>query len=276
MPLNGDGWAPTTFRRFVRSFGSALGTAFVETELGFGYLKGLGNPEGPHALACELVGSCLAEWLGAETLDFSLMQITPDDEIPFPSGGRVTPGTAFVSRAEQSAFPWGGEGGILERVTNPQMFTQLVVLDTWTRNCDRRAPDGSRVNLDNVLLVQYSEPPRQLKLLAMDFTHAFTCGQQLSRRLSNIENVRDTKLFGLFPEFEAFLDRAEVRRCATKLAEFNATIGEEILGRIPVEWEVSNEVRSVWTKFLIERAQFLAEHIEELIWTQLELIAERE
>jgi hypothetical protein len=110
----------------------------------------------------------------------------------------------------------------------------------------------------------------------MDFTHAFTCGQQLSRRLSNIENVRDTKLFGLFPEFEAFLDRAEVRRCATKLAEFNATIGEEILGRIPVEWEVSNEVRSVWTKFLIERAQFLAEHIEELIWTQLELIAERE
>src|SRR5260370_39561213 len=114
MPLNGDGWAPTTFRRFVRSFGSALGTAFVETEQGFGYLKGLGNREGPHALACELVGSCLAEWMGAATLDFCLMQMTPDDEIPFLSGGRVTPGATFVSRAEQTAFPWGRAGGILE------------------------------------------------------------------------------------------------------------------------------------------------------------------
>jgi hypothetical protein len=33
------------------------GTARVDTDLGEGYIKALGNPEGPHILACELIGS---------------------------------------------------------------------------------------------------------------------------------------------------------------------------------------------------------------------------
>jgi hypothetical protein len=46
--------------------------ACVETDAGEGFLKAMGNPESPHVLACELVGTLLAEWLGLPTLEARL------------------------------------------------------------------------------------------------------------------------------------------------------------------------------------------------------------
>jgi len=134
VPLHGNGWRPTQVTRFVQGIGTSTGPARVDTDLGEGYFKGLGNPEGPHALACEFVGSMLADWLGLTTLDYALVQVTEDDEIPFLKGGRVLPGLAFISRAEPGGFNWGGNAKELKSIINPQEISGLVVMDTWTLN----------------------------------------------------------------------------------------------------------------------------------------------
>jgi len=53
-----------------------------------------------------------------------------------------------------------------------------------------------------------------LVLKAIDHTHAFTCGRELTRRISNLDEVRDSTVFGRFPEFESFLDPEHVRAAA--------------------------------------------------------------
>lgn len=78
-------------------------TAEIMTDAGRSYIKAMGNPEGPHALACEYVGTQLARWFGLRTFDFALMNLEEIDEIPLDKGRLAMPGPAFVSRAEQGA-----------------------------------------------------------------------------------------------------------------------------------------------------------------------------
>jgi hypothetical protein len=268
VPLHGNGWRPQNVTRFIQSFGTAAGTARVDTDLGEGYIKALGNPEGPHILACELVGSQLAEWLGLSTLDFALIEVTTDDEIPLLNGGSAAAGPAFISRSEPTGFPWGGSVDALEAVYNRCDISGLVVLDTWTLNCDRHAPGGRRVNLDNVFLVQYPGSKKKVLLKAMDLTHAFTCGREINRRISFIDNVRDEQVYGLFPEFQGFLDRTEIKRFAARLRQFNADLASEFISRVPREWDVPNEARSAWAGMITQRAQFVSETIEMRLWPQ--------
>ncbi|MGD0830951.1 MAG: HipA family kinase [Terracidiphilus sp.] len=240
----------------------------MDTDLGEGYIKALGNPEGPHALACEFVGSILADWLGLTTLDFSLVEVSGDDEIPFLKGGKALPGPAFISRLEPSGFPWGGTAKQLRSVINPHEISGLVVIDTWTLNYDRHAPDGRRVNRDNVLLIQCGKKER---LLAMDFTHAFRHEGKIDKRLSFSEKIRDAKVYGLFPEFIKFLDREHVRQFAARLAQFRGAVAEETINLVPRAWDVNQEGRSAWAKLITERAHFVSETLELALWPQLEL-----
>lgn len=270
MPLHGNGWRPTRVTRFIRSIGSATRTAQVDTDIGEGYLKALGNPEGPHSLACELVGSLMAEWLGLTTLDFALVEVKNDDEIPFFDGGKALPGPAFISRADPLAIPWGGEVRDLHRVVNHLEISGLVVLDTWILNCDRHAPDGRRVNRDNVLLSQV-QGTSGLRLTAMDFTHAFTCGGDITRRISHIERRHDEKIYGLFKEFEGFLNRDEVKRLAGVLGRITPERANEFIRMVPNSWEVDVGSRTAWATLLVDRARFLSENIEQILWPQLEL-----
>ena len=271
MPLNGSGWQPQKFVRFVKSFGSALRTCLVETDHGPGYLKGLGNPEGPHALACELVGTELADWLRLPTLDYAILTVQPNDDISIGENERVNPGPAFITRREEFALPWGGDDGTLANISDVSVISKLVVIDTWLRNCDRHAPDGLRRNLDNVLLIKELGSRRALRLVAMDFTHAFTCGNELTKRISQIDHVNDQRVYGLFPEFRPWIDRRVVRACAKRLEELSADETSRIVRSIPHQWEVPDPVRASLTSFILNRARFLAAHIEEIIWTQMTL-----
>jgi hypothetical protein len=255
--------------RFIQSFGTAAGTARIDTDGGEGYIKALGNAEGPHILACELVGSLLADWLGLPTLDFALIDVTADDEIPFYGGGIASPGPAFISRAEQGTT-WGGTADELKAAHNQHDISGLVVLDTWVRNCDRYAPEGIRVNRDNVFFVQYPGSKKEVLLKAIDFTHAFACGRALNRQLGFIDNVRDERIYGLFPEFTGFLNREEVRRLATRLSEFGRPLAVEFTARLPNAWEVDNQTKSIWATMIAERAQFVSETIESRLWPQQE------
>ena len=276
MPLNGSGWQPNRCVRSVRFFGSALRTALVETDQGFGYLKGLGNPEGPHPLACELLGSELADWLGLPTLDYSLVEIQSGDEIPTSSNARVAPGRAFISKREELAFTWGGDAGTIEHIANVEAISQLVVIDTWIRNCDRHSPDGLRQNLDNVMLIKEPASRRAVRLVAMDFTHAFTCGHELTKKLSNIEYVRDARVYGLFDQFKLWLDRNVVRNCAVKMGAIQTADVTQLVNSIPNDWHVSTELRSHLVAHICERARFLADHIEGIIWEQMKFLEETE
>jgi hypothetical protein len=255
----------------VRAFGNATAPALVDTDIGEGYIKAMGNPAGPHALACEFVGSMLADWLGLATLDFSLVDLNEDDEIPFLNGGRALPGPAFISRSERSAFPWGGTVKELKSIINLREISGLVVMDTWTLNYDRHAPDGRRVNRDNVLLIQSIGKKSNVGLLSMDFTHAFRQEGRLDGRLSFIEKIRDTKVYGLFPEFINFLDRESIRGFCTRLGQFHRAVAEEKLELVPRAWAVNREGRSAWATLITERAHFVAETLETILWSQLEL-----
>lgn len=212
--MNSARWQPTTVTRFLRGIPSSARTAVVETDTGTGYLKALGNPEGPNTLACELVGTRLAQWLGLPTLDFALIKIDEVDEIPFynPAGesdGQALPGPAFVTREERGET-WSGKTRQLNGLANPQDISRLVVFDTWTLNCDRYGPNKDRlqkprINRGNVFLSEEAAKGK-LCLKAIDHTHCFTCGRPLTTRVADLDTIQDERVFGLFPEFRKYLN----------------------------------------------------------------------
>jgi hypothetical protein len=114
-----SGWQPTEIRRFIRNFDTGAGVILVLTDAGEGYLKAMGNVGGEHCLACEWVATHLARWFKLSTFDFSIIEVTDSDEVPFFRGGNARPGPAFITRSE-SGEPWGGKANQLNRLINPQ------------------------------------------------------------------------------------------------------------------------------------------------------------
>jgi hypothetical protein len=84
-------WRPTTILRFERSVPSSSAVLRVVTDQGKGYLKALGNPEGPQILAREWIGTNLAKRFGLSTFEFSIIEVTEADELPFAKGGQALP-----------------------------------------------------------------------------------------------------------------------------------------------------------------------------------------
>lgn len=249
-------WCPTTVTRFIENRQTSASPIFVDTDAGEGVLKGLGNPSGPHALAAELVGSLLAEWMHIPTFDFSIIRVDPLDDLPLATGGSVHPGPAFISRLTPG-FAWGGQPDVLHTLANTQDLTRLVVLDTWIRNCDRfrPLPPPPRKNYDNVYLRQ---PHRKPELVAMDHSAAFTCGADLTRRLHSIDFVRDTLRYWQFPAFGAFWNELVFADAMHRLEEMNLQTATAIVGSVPSEWQVSQDAREAWADFIVHRAKFLA------------------
>jgi hypothetical protein len=252
----------------------------VETDAGKGYLKAIGNPEGTDALACELVGTQLAAWLGLAVLDFSVVDVDKVDEIPFVNDagqveGKALPGPAFITRSE-NGDAWSGEERQLRQLVNPEDISRLVVFDTWTLNCDRHGPrqnDASaqpRLNRQNVLLSEEA-PNSKFCLKAIDHTHCFTCGRALNTRLRSLDKIRDPRVFGRFPEFVSFLDRAVAHEALDRLRRIERAVVASMMHRIPPEWEVRREVQEAWVGLICSRAMFVAETLEDKLWPQAEL-----
>jgi hypothetical protein len=255
-------------------------TARVMTDAGAAHLKALGNREGPHALARELVGTALANWFGLPTLDYALIQLDGDvDEIPYPDGTFAHTGTAFVTRSE-NATTWGGDTSTIRKLENPNDVPRLVVFDTWIRNRDRYTPDipetDPRCNHDNVLLSKENTARSRLRLLAIDHTHCFAPGD-LTPRVADINNVRDDTVYGLFPGFLENLKQRKdiVSDAASRLRQVDRDVLRSIVEWIPDDWEISNEARRALEDFLYRRANFVADTIVErltpTLWPQLNL-----
>ena len=86
----------------------------------------MGNHEGLHILACELVATQLARWFGLPTFDFAIIDVTDVDEIPFHDGTNAQVGPAFITRSE-SGDVWSGDEAQLARLFNPHDISRLVI-----------------------------------------------------------------------------------------------------------------------------------------------------
>lgn len=275
---NGPVWQPTRFVRFERSLKTSMRTAQIVTDAGKAYCKAMGNPEGPHALACEWVGTHLARWLGLPTFDCAILTLDELDEIPFAGGGQAQPGAAFVTRAERG-HTWGGTDQELQVIDNPEDIARLVVFDTWTLNCDRYPPNLAtrQPNYDNVFLSEEGASPGRFRLVAMDHTHCFTCGSELNERVASIDRTKDEQVYGLFPGFVTAVQthRVAVEGAAEQIRTFTESVGHEIVSTIPVDWQVSEPAQAALIDLLRQRAAFVADNIITLLgptcWPQGEL-----
>lgn len=257
-------WRPTTFLRFEEGRGSSMDTARIVTDAGPAFIKAMGNRQGPHALACEYVGTQLAQWFGLPTFDFAILTIdTEVDEIPFLRGGSAKSGPAFVTRAA-AGHTWGGSENELMCLVNPTAISRLVVFDTWTRNCDRHPPDLSvrRPNYDNVFLEDVGpKGAGQCRLLAMDHGHCFTSAEELNARVARIDFVKDPGLYGLFPAFVSRVHQTDVESAVGELRQLSREFVASVVESVPREWEVTGRARAAWIDLICRRADFVADTI---------------
>jgi hypothetical protein len=257
-----NSWRPTHIRRFIKAFDTSACTVLVETDAGRAYLKAIGNNEGTHTLVAELVGTRLARWLGLRTLEFELIRLTKIDEVIFHNGNQAQPGHAFVTREERGE-QWSGSNEQLSKLENPEDLGRLVVFDTWTRNCDRyskRQNAGPRINRANVFLTMPSASGK-LTLRAIDHTHCFTCGRDITPQLRKIDTIRDESLYGLFPEFRARIERGDVVQAASGLRKFSQSDALDAVAGIPAEWDLPKETQEALVEFIVRRAVFVADNV---------------
>jgi len=263
-------WQPRYIRQFIQHFTTGAGVILVETDQGRGYAKVLGNPAGPHALAREWVCTALARWLGLPTFEYAMINVLPANELPLANGKMAQPGPAFITRAEDGTI-WGGTEDDLRKLDNPEAITLLVLCDTWLRNRDRwPGLDPGKPNRDNVYFSVEGAAPHCFMLKAMDFSHCLDRGD-LTLRLARIDSVKDDEVYGLFPEFQLYLNQAVMREGIDRLATLSRTFVREIIAEIPREWEVDDSTRDAMLRLICERAEFIKNTICEHLWPQTEI-----
>jgi len=170
---------------------------------------------------------------------------------------------------------WGGGEESLKRLVNPEDLGKLVVFDTWTRNCDRHPPDPTtrKPNRNNVFFSVEGLPGGQSRLIAMDHTHCFHCGNDLDGRLSRIDRVKDARIYGLFPEFVPFMKDPALRPAWEEAVDQLKTLDpgwvRRIVSSIPAAWSVDSSGRDALADQICQRASFIHSHFLSLIAPQL-------
>lgn len=255
-----NAWRPTRIERVVRVYATSTGAARVVTDAGLAVVKLPGNPSGPHALACELVGTRLARWLGLATFDLALLPYDGVPEVTFGDGSRAHAGTAIALR-HVVGTPWGADPEGLARVENPEAIAGLVVLDTLTLNKDRyyahRQP--VRENLGNVFLARDGAAAGRMRLIAMDHTECLReRSGMLKARIGRIDRVRDETVHGLFPAFIPHVTEAAVAPFLQRLRSLTPEEARSFTKEIPSDWEVTDAIRQAIEELLVDRARFLS------------------
>lgn len=100
-------WRPTLIRRTIESMETGSEVVQVVTNDGRAFAKFIGGKEGPHILACELIGTLLASLMGLPVLDWMLLTYPGLPEIVLSSGAKAQAGTASLTR-RVDGMPWGG------------------------------------------------------------------------------------------------------------------------------------------------------------------------
>ncbi len=260
-------WVPTRFVRFEKSLATSMRTAIVQTDAGRAYLKGIGNPEGPHALVCEYVGTRLAKLFGLKTLEFAIIPITRSDAIPLGGTNFVQPGPAYVTRALVGALPWGGKAESLKYLENAGDIPKIVVFDTWLRNADRCPPVGSMrgPNYDNVLLSPIIGMARRYNLFAIDHTHCISNGKVIGRGLCGIDYTKDGAVYGLFEPFKEYVTKPMIEDALKVLAALDRAKIKVVIDDVPAEWDLESGQRKYLLDFICDRIGYVSDNMESLL-----------
>jgi hypothetical protein len=260
-------WKPTRLMEVGRSADTSTGATEAITDVGRAYIKPMGNRQGPHVLATDWVGTHLAKWFGLSTFDVAILVLGADDIFPLPRDYTALPGPALAARAA-TGDPWGKSGLQLDVLVNPEDITRLVAFDTWTLNCDRHHYDLNvrKPNYDNVYLSSEGVDADKRRLIAMDHGLCFIgSGEDLTKKLANIDKVQDEHVYGLFPEFHSRLRHDIIDKCIARLNEMDRETARAIIETVPAEWEVSKEAREAWAELIHRRAGFVAGNVREWI-----------
>lgn len=224
------------------------------------YLKLKTNPEGPTALARELVGTALAARFGLKTFEYAVRALLPAEvQILKYLQQQAEQGDSIFLTLEDVGLIWDGLDGSLNQVANSEDFTKLVVFDTWLRNHDRCPPpdSGRRPNFTNVWLAP-TGVPKQLCMKTIDHTHWDARRSGRGERISLIEAIRDEKTYGLF---DGWKTRLQVNAWKMALNDLSALAQSpalaQILQAVPSDWGVDARLLDEWHQFLADRAQYL-------------------
>jgi hypothetical protein len=252
MLFCGKNWKPQSVDRVIEILSTSTRPAKVKTDLGNGFLKGMGNPVGNESLALEIVGSELAAHIGLLVPDFAILELQ-DIDIPTTDGGLIQHGPAFISK-EVDGVMAGGLDQFLTKLLHPEHVSLLVLFDTWIRNFDRFPPpdsDDPSPRLDNLL---FTIVKRKFNMVVFDHTHAFV-ETTLDLELENGNLQTDNRLFGVGPGFEIVVNEASVNRACDIIKSIDSNMLAEIVDSVPVEWGPTTAVRDAWVEALEVRQE---------------------
>lgn len=264
-------WQPTTVRRVIRVLETS--TRPIECELddrSHAFIKVMGNPEGPSALACEWIGTGAARLLGLPVFDIAIPDYPKELCVPLEHGLIPHPGPCFATRFAEGSS-WDGRGAMLDALDHPEHIAGLVVLDTWLRNPDRYSVRGGkpRQNLRNVFLREDGVPRGSFRLLAIDHTHVIRRDSELTKQCLSIDREREGVVYGLFPEFSNRIDLEDLELFVERLSRLARTNDiDDLVSRTPKQWLPEGQVRQDLPGFLKRRATHVATHVETWLATE--------
>jgi len=268
-----NAWQPKSVRRVIRVLETS--TRPIECELDDGahaFVKVMGNPEGPSALACELIGTGAARLLGLPVFDVAIPEFPKELCGPLEHGLLPQPGRCFATRFV-GGISWDGRGALLDALEYPEHIPGLVVIDTWLRNPDRYLVRGGRTrkNLRNVFLREDGVPRGAFRLLAIDHTHVIRQDGELTSQSLTIDRVHESLVYGLFPEFVNRIDREDLAPFVDRLRRLALTNEvDDLVQQTPREWLSNGQVRQDLPGFLKRRAIYVATHLEAWLATACE------
>jgi hypothetical protein len=260
-------WQPGEIKYPIESFQTSTGVVRVKTDAGIGYLKALGNSQGPHSLVRELVGTSIAKFLGLKTLEFTTINVLPDDEILLGTGEIAQCGPAFITKEEPTAI-----SGLVEmkKIGNKNHFAGLIIADTLLLNRDRFPGIVSgKPNYDNLMFSKSAPENKKYELIAMDFSHCMHISQSINRTLKQIDSVKNESICGLFPDFKDFINAESIAHFKDKLQDLDESCVNTILEVVPPEWDFNQTTKEIVHDFLVGRAYFLYDNIERLLAFEL-------
>jgi hypothetical protein len=106
--------------------------------------------------------------------------------------------------------------------------------------------------------------------MSFDHTHCHFALISASPEIEILGKIQDPAVYGNFPEFKKLLNRKFVRDAALKLLEFTAQEMNQIVGTIPDEWVTDAATRTRISEFAMERATFVGNTIERILFPQAE------
>lgn len=260
-----DAWTPTTILFEIKPCATNSLTVEVETDQGSGFLKCLSDKVDPGDLVCELIGSRLARLLGLVVPDFATISVPDDAPFTLAKGAKILPGHGFISR-KVSGEPLENSRAALLSLDNPKDLAKLVVFDTWTVNCDRYRPASSARksmrNDRNLMLSRSSATAGKFVLMPIDHGCCFKCLRSLTPPTLRQATTDDT-LYGMFPEFDGLVLRADALTAAVELQSISRDAISSALDDVPNEWGFTNSIRDALLDMLTQRQRRVRQIVEQ-------------